>query len=135
MKKIIKVLTDENYEEAFILIEKLTCPEKLKKDFENHLVYGMFVSNKLVGLYRLRRYKKYLQLHDLYVKQSFRHKGYGKSLLKHAEKICKKMGYKILKLWTGTRFVGKAYTFYSKCGYILIDATECNEFLFEKKIK
>jgi GNAT superfamily N-acetyltransferase len=132
--KSIKCLDVDRYDEIYTLIDRIDYTKYLFKEIEDKLVYGLISNKILLGLYRLRPLKEYILLYDIYIKQPYRHCGYGTMLLKHAEKIAKQMEYKSLRVWTNDSY-GTAYTFYSKCGYILIKYCKEGEFLFEKEFK
>lgn len=129
---MIRKITLDEYEETCKLIYAVDYVSTLKHDIKKGLVFGLFLKKVLVGVCRIAIHKYYIQVVDIVVKQPYRHKGYGKALLKYAEDMCKKTKAKVIRVYTHSSF--KSYTFYCKCRYIMTNIY-LGDFVFEKSFK
>lgn len=111
--------------------------------FEDHVeeprVFAALVSNKQVGWIELGSHKwnNRMRVWEFLVEEEFRRRGIGTLLMKHAAKITKEKGARMLVLETQTCNV-PAISFYLKFGFELIgfDATAySNEDLEKKEVR
>jgi ribosomal protein S18 acetylase RimI-like enzyme len=108
--------------------------------FEDHVeeprVFAAFVNNKQVGWIELgfHKWNNRMRVWEFLVEEEFRQRGIGTLLMKHAVKIAKEKGARMLVLETQTCNV-PAMSFYLKFGFELIgfDATAYSNEDIEKK--
>lgn len=97
--------------------EKLPFAITLVDEFNNIVGFCVFKKENL------NKYPEiYPWIDDVMILEKYRGKGYGKELLKQAEKVLKEMGYNKIYLWTD-----QAPLFYKKLGYTFKQKVEKNE--------
>ena len=95
-------------------------PKPMAADYaeavRNHLIDLLYVDGELAALVETIPEADHLLIENVAVSPSFQRRGYGRTLMAHAEQLAASLGYREMRLYTNPLFAGNVLL-YLKLGY------------------
>lgn len=95
-------------------------PRPMNADYSaaahNYLIDLLYRNDELVGLIEMHPESDHLHIQNIAVSPTFQGRGYGRSLLSHAEKVARSLGFEEVRLSTNRRWTDNV-RLYEHFGY------------------